>query len=418
MNKTMLKLLTAAALLAGAPAVFAQTFVAPAAATGAVNGMAQTFTVTYNPVAGAEGFDFQLRSANANVTIVSATVAGSITGNALCLTPAALMGLGVNCNAATTTPGTALGAGVITVTYNAGATAGPVALTFIALGTTTSNGAGMDSPATFANGQVTLNLGPSAPSIGPLAATALPAGPINLPATGNVAVEITGAGTAVADVALACTIPATGASAFAVTSGGAQTITAPAVLGPGTPIGVSCVRGVADVIATLTCTQTTTPASVRPNLTAAITCPLGTVAANPGSSPAAPGPIGLIGGPGAPATGSVSFTNVGGTAAYSVTGCTASAGYTTSTIFPVVVGIAGTGAVSVSCVAPTAAGTQGPTGTLTCTTSAAGFNPTFNLTCSSQSASIPTLGNAGKALMVLLMLGFGLVGFQLYRRSA
>jgi|GEM_PF-5593045 len=420
MKKTIIKALAAAALLCGAPSLFAQNLTVPAAA-GTINGVGQTFVINFTTGVNTGGFNLSLDATPiANLTLTAATgvLSTPASGSINCsITPA--VG-NVSCTGASTDLTAPLSSGTMTVTYTAGATAGPIALNFNAADTSffLNDAGATPQPGTTVNGILTLSSGPSAPSIGPLAATALPAGPINLPATGNVAVTITGAGTAVADVALACTIPATGASAFAVTSGGAQTITAPAVLGPGTPIGVSCVRGVADVIATLTCTQTTTPASVRPNLTAAVTCPLGTVAANPGSSPAAPGPIGLIGGPGAPATGSVSFTNVGGTAAYSVTGCTASAGYTTSTIFPVVVGIAGTGAVSVSCVAPTAAGTQGPTGTLTCTTSAAGFNPTFNLTCSSQSASIPTLGNAGKALMVLLMLGFGLVGFQLYRRSA
>lgn len=279
---------------------------------------------------------------------------------------------------------------------------------------------GTGTPACTRTGtfRITVATGPAAPTVGPLAAATLPAGPIGLTATGNVPVAITGAGVATASLALSCTIPATGASAFAITSGGTQTINAPATVGPGTPIGVSCVRGAADATATLTCTQTATPGPNPANLTAAITCPAGTVAPNPGSSPAAPGPVNLTGAPGATATGGVTFTNAGGTAAYQVLGCTPSAGYATTTAFPVNVAIGGSGSVSVTCTAPTAAGTSGPTGTLACTTSAAGFNPTFNLTCSAQSLSIPTLGWGGKALMALLMLGFGLVGFQLYRRSA
>jgi hypothetical protein len=268
-------------------------------------------------------------------------------------------------------------------------------------------------------GAINIVLGPTAPTVGPLAALTLPAGPINLTATGSVPVSITGAGVATASLALACTIPATGASAFAVTSGGTQTINAPATVGPGTPIGVSCVRGAADVTATLTCAQTATPGPNPAALTAAITCPAGTTAPNPGSVPAAPGPIALIGPPAGTASASVAFTNTGGTLAYQVTACTPSAGYTTgTTAFPVNVGIGGTGLVGVSCTTPAASGTVGAPGTLACTTSAAGFNPTFNLTCTAQSASIPTLGFGGKALMVMLMLGFGLVGFQLYRRSA
>lgn len=266
--------------------------------------------------------------------------------------------------------------------------------------------------------RLTVAVGPSAPTVSPLAAVTLPAGPINLTATGSVPVSVASAGVPTASLALACTIPATGASAFAVTTGGSQTFNAPATVGPATPIGVTCVRGAADVTATLTCTQTATPGPNPANLTAAITCPAGTTAPNPGSVPAAPGPVALVGAPGGPATGSVSFTNVGGTLAYTVTGCTPSAGYTTATTFPVNVAIGGTGSVGVSCTAPTAAGTSSAPGTLACTTSAAGFNPTFNLTCSSQVASIPTLGMGGKALMVLMMLGFGLIGFQLYRRSA
>jgi hypothetical protein len=274
------------------------------------------------------------------------------------------------------------------------------------------------TPIANGTGALAVVAGPSAPTVGPLAALTLPAGPINLTATGNVPVSITGTGVAPASLALSCSIPATGASAFAITSGGTQTINAPATVGPGTPIGVSCVRGAADVTATLTCTQTATPTAMLPNLTAAITCPAGTVAPNPGSSPVAPGPITLIGAPGATATGSVTFTNAGGTAAYQVTACAPSAGYATPTVFPVNVAAGATGAVAVTCTTPAASGTSGAPGTLACTTSAAGFNPTFNVTCTAQSASIPTLGFGGKALMVLLMLGFGLVGFQLYRRSA
>lgn len=311
---------------------------------------------------------------------------------------------------------------VCTLTFPiaAGATAGNNVLAVVSsgfsdpAGTDYAPGAGPTANA----GAVNIVLGPTAPALSPLAALTLPAGPINLTATGSVPVSVASAGVATASLALACSIPPTGASAFAVTSGGTQTINAPATVGPATPIGVSCVRGAADVTATLTCTQTATPGPNPASLTAAITCLAGTTAPNPGSVPAAPGPVALIGAPGATATGSVSFTNVGGTLAYTVTGCTPSAGYTTATTFPVNVAIGGTGSVGVSCTAPTAAGTSGPTGTLACTTSAAGFNPTFNLTCSSQVASIPTLGMAGKALMVLMMLGFGLVGFQLYRRSA
>ncbi|MCE3004647.1 MAG: hypothetical protein LW860_18425 [Xanthomonadaceae bacterium] len=411
MKNVIYKLVAVAALLVGAPSAFAQNLAVPAQ-SGVINGAGQTFTINFTPGADSGGFDFVLNAAPAaNLTITAAT--GTIpNGTTVCTVTASSVTCFSNANA----PTTDLGAGTISVTYNGGATAGPINLNFAS--SNFFSQAGPAEPGTTTNGVLTLNSGPTAPTVGPLAALTLPAGPINLTATGSVPVSVASAGVATASLALACSIPPTGASAFAVTSGGTRTINAPATVGPATPIGVSCVRGAADVTATLTCTQTATPGPNPASLTAAITCLAGTTAPNPGSVPAAPGPVALIGAPGATATGSVSFTNVGGTLAYTVTGCTPSAGYTTATTFPVNVAIGGTGSVGVSCTAPTAAGTSGPTGTLACTTSAAGFNPTFNLTCSSQVASIPTLGMAGKALMVLMMLGFGLVGFQLYRRSA
>jgi hypothetical protein len=266
---------------------------------------------------------------------------------------------------------------------------------------------------------ITVVAGPSAPTVGPLAATTLSAGPINTTATGNVAVNVTGAGVATASLALSCTIPA-GANAFAITGGGTQTINAPATVGPATPIGVSCTRGAADATATLTCTQTATPGPNPANLTAVVTCPLGVTAPNPATVPAAPGPVTLIGPPAGIGTGGVSFTNVGGSQTYQITSCVGSGGVTVSTTgFPLTVAVGGQTAVSATCTAPAAAGTTTTiTGGLSCTTPVAGFNPTFNVNCTSQILSIPTLGWGGKALMALLMLGFGLVGFQLYRRAA
>jgi hypothetical protein len=408
------------ALLLGAPVSFAQSLVVPNA-SGVINGTSQTFVVNYTAGTNSGGFNLSLNATPiANLTFVSATgvFATPTVGVISCsVTPA--VG-NVSCTGTANDLTTPLTNGTITITYNGGATAGPIALNLPPADNSffANDAASTPQVGTITNGTLTLSSGPTAPTVGPLAALTLPAGPINTTATGSVPVSITGAGVATASLALSCSIPATGASAFAIASGGTQTINAPATVGPGTPIGVTCVRGAADVTATLTCTRTATPAPNPASLTAAITCPAGTTAPNPGSNPTPPGPVALVGGPGAVATSSVSFTNAGGTLAYQVLGCTPSAGYTSATTFPVNVAIGGTGAVAVSCTVPAAAGTSGPPGTLACTTSAAGFNPTFNLTCSAQSASIPTLGLGGKALMVLLMLGFGLVGFQLYRRSA
>ena len=418
--KLMHRSLGAIALLAWFGAASAQTInIAPATANTTGGATAPSpIAVSFAPAASAPGNTIAAFSSRITYTaaeFTAVTVAGVGLGS--CSNPSP----GIINVTAGTNDNSPLPAGTycnITFTVAAGA-ARSIALAHVF----PPGGGCVDGvPATVActanPGTITVTSGPSAPTVSPLAALTLPAGPINLTATGSVPVSVATAGVTGGSLALACSIPATGASAFAVTTGGAQTFTAPATVGPATPIGVTCVRGAADVTATLTCTQTATPGPNPANLTAAITCPAGSTAPNPGSVPAAPGPVALVGAPGATATGSISFTNAGGTLAYTVTGCTPSAGYTTATTFPVNVPIGGAGSVGVSCTAPTAAGTSGPTGTLACTTSAAGFNPTFNLTCTSQSASIPTLGYGGKALMVLLMLGFGLVGFQLYRRSA
>lgn len=410
MKKTMFKAIAALALLCGAPALYAQNLTVPNQ-TGTVSGAGQTFVINFTPGADTGGFDFVLNATPAANLTITAAAAAIPNGTTVCSNTAS----SVTCFSNANSPATDLAAGTITVTYTAGATAGPIALNFGA--TNFFNQAGGVENGTTTNGTLTLATGPSAPTVGPLPATTLPAGPINTTSNGTVPVSITGAGVPTASLALACTIPATGASAFTITSGGTQTITAPATVGPGTPIGVSCNRGAADVVATLTCTRTATPGPNPPDLTAAITCPAGTVAPNPATVPAAPGPVNLVGPPGGTATGSITFTNAGGSQAYNVTAATPSAGYTVTGV-PAAVAANGTAAVGLTCTAPTTPGASVTGGTVSFTTDVAGFAPTFQLVCTSQVLSIPTLGWGGKALMVLLMLGFGLVGFQLYRRSA
>ncbi len=93
--------------------------------------------------------------------------------------------------------------------------------------------------------------------------------------TGTVAVNVLTAGSAGGSLALACTIPATGASAFAITAGANRTLTGPAATGANAPaIGLTCVPGAAPVVATLSCAQTPTPASALPALTSQVTCPV------------------------------------------------------------------------------------------------------------------------------------------------
>lgn len=261
---------------------------------------------------------------------------------------------------------------------------------------------------------------PSAPVVGPLVPISLVPGPPNLSANGTLSVVVTGAGVAPASLALSCTVATNGANAFSIVSGATQTLTAPAALGAAMPIGVTCTRAVQDTAATVTCTQTATPGPNPPNLTATVSCPGTGGAPNGSSSPAAPGPIAILGTPSAPATAPLVFTNIGGTVAYTVIGCTGSPGYTASA-FPLTLAAGGSGVVTVGCTTPSAPGTSAPSGTLACTTTQLGFNPIYNVTCSSTAASIsnpvPMLGAVGQTLVILLLLAAGLLGLQTHRRS-
>ncbi len=116
---------------------------------------------------------------------------------------------------------------------------------------------------------------------GPIAPTATLATPVTLTGgVGSAAVSVATAGTAGGSLGLNCTIPATGASAFAITSGGTRNITGPATVGANAPaIGLSCVPGAVAVQATLSCAQTPTPVpgAALPALTSQVTCPIGGV---------------------------------------------------------------------------------------------------------------------------------------------
>jgi hypothetical protein len=254
------------------------------------------------------------------------------------------------------------------------------------------------------------------------------AGPINTSGSGSVVVNVTGAGNSVtagdASLALACTVPA-GTANFAITGGANRTINAPATLGANAPpIAFSCTRQAAAVPATITCTQTATPGPNPANLTAAIECPAGTTAPNPGVNPASGTAFNFVGNPSTALSAPISFTNTGGTASYNVTGCTFSpvvAGYTVTGTFPITVAAGGTAGITVGCTTPASAGTALANTTLTCATSVTGppaFAPSFPVTCRAEQAiAVPTMSAGGKAMMALLVLLVGLVGFQLYRRN-
>ncbi len=125
---------------------------------------------------------------------------------------------------------------------------------------------------TKVDGSLAISGGPSAPTVSPLTTPVTLAGAGT--AVGSVPVNVATAGTAGGSLGLACTIPATGASAFAITAGPNRTIAGPAALGANPPaIGLSCVPGAVAVNATLTCAQTPTPAAALPALTSTVTCP-------------------------------------------------------------------------------------------------------------------------------------------------
>lgn len=402
MNKTMFKLLASAALLLGAPAAFAQSLIVPAQ-SGVINGAGQTFVVNFTSASTA-GLDFTLDAAPANVTFTAA--ASSVTG-VTCNIPMANPQR-VICNGFAASG--FLPNGAVTVTYTANATTGPVNLTLS--GVVFTNDTGGTQMGTVTSGVLTLNAGPSGPSLTYNPAT----GPITVAAsgsgtavTGNIAVTAAGGDTG-QSTTLACSVTGAGFATPVVTGSpfaGGTTSTG--------NVGLACAGSA--TTGSLSCTQTRsgTGGGAPIVTTFALNC---TSAPGFASTPANGGTLALIGIQGGTTSGAVAVSNPG-TAALTLSNCAATgAGFTLGT--PTAsIAAGGTGTIPVTCAVPTAAGTT-ITGSLTCTTNAAAPNATitYNLSCLSQSASIPTLGFGGKALMVLLMLGFGLVGFQLYRRSA
>lgn len=401
MNKKLFKLAAAVALMCGAQFAAAQSITAPTAA-GVINGNGQTFTVAFDSVDTA-GLDFDLNVAPAGrITITG----GTSNFGANCAV--ANMGQTLICNAFAASG--VLADGTITVTYNAGATTGPVNLTFANVVFRDGNAAIQPiPPAVVTPGTLTLNAGPSGPALAynPAANTAIavPASISGTAVTSTIAVTQTGGDTG-QTTTLTCTAPA----------GYTATVTGSpfAVGGTGGSIGLACSGGAA--AGNLTCSEVRSGAG---GSTVNSTWPL-TCASAPGfnSTPADGGTLSIVGIQGSVTPGAVAVSNPG-TAALNISGCAVTgAGFTLGTVSATVAS-GGTGSIGVSCAVPAVAGTT-ITGTLQCNTNAAAPADVinYNLSCLSQSASIPTLGLGGKALMVLLMLGFGLVGFQLYRRSA
>jgi hypothetical protein len=262
--------------------------------------------------------------------------------------------------------------------------------------------------------------GPSAPTAALGTVTNPPVGPINTTGNGTVVVNVTNAGVATASLTLNCSVPP-GSANFQITSGGTRTINAPAAVGPNDPpIGFSCVRQATQQTATLTCNQTANPPANLAPLTATLTCPAGTTAPNPGVNPPSGTAINLVGPPSTTPSSTITFTNAGGTASWTVNSCTfnpAVAGYSVTGTFPLTVPAGGTQAIQVRCTTPASPGTSLGNTTLTCTGSN-GFTANYPVTCrSEQVVPVPTMSATGKAMMALLVMLVGLVAVQLYRRS-
>lgn len=402
------------ALLLGAPAAWSQSVAVPNA-TGVINGTNQTFVINYTAGVDSGGFNLSLNATPAaNLTLVSAagTFSTATVGTISCSVTAAVGN--ISCSGTANDLVTDLTNATITVTYNGGATAGPIALNFDATGTSFfANDAGSTPQmGTSANGVLTLNAGPSGPSLAynPAGATAITvaASGSGTAVTSNIGVTATG-GDVGQSTTLACTIAGAGFATPVVTGSpfaGGATSTG--------NVGLAC--GSTATTGTLSCVETRSGTGGGAAITT--TWPL-TCALAPGfaSTPAPGGTLTIAGIQGSTASGAIGLSNPG-TAPVTVTGTIAgAAGITLGTVTsPIAAG--GTGSAALSCAVPPTAGTTiTATVTLTASTTPA-TTATYTINCISQSASIPTLGIGGKALMVLLMLGFGLVGFQLYRRSA
>lgn len=381
-----------------------QSVPAPGAAVvinDVVGGGATTATLTVTNGAAAAGPGLTLSSITGLSGVLSIAP-----GSPQTIAAGANQAFTISCAATTAGPGTAQ---TLTIVHNGGAP-------------------GAASPVTHS---VTCNgiTGPTAPTAALGAATNPGAGAINTTGNGTVPVNVLTAGNSVSagdsSLALNCTVPA-GTASFALTGGATRTINGPAALGANAPpIGFSCVRQAAAVAATVTCTQVATPGPNPASLTAAIECPLGTTAPNPGVNPVSGTAFNFVGGPSTALSGAISFTNTGGTAAYNITGCTFSpvvAGYTVTGAFPLAVAAGGSANITVGCTTPASPGTALAATTLTCASSITAppaFAPSFPVTCrAEQVVPVPAMSAGGKAMMALLVLLVGLVGFQLYRRNA
>lgn len=252
-----------------------------------------------------------------------------------------------------------------------------------------------------------------------LGAVALPGqGPIFQTALGSVPINVDSAGQSMGQLDLSCTIPSTGAANFIVVSGATRTINAPAAIGANAPdISISCVRQATAVAATLTCTQNATPDPDPAPLTTTIICPSGFGGSNFASVPSPGGTIALAGPTGSTVAGSLEVNNGLGSFPLNISNCAASPGFSIEGATAFVVPPSGNGSVLISCVAPAAGQTF--TGSLACDHDATnvGSPVIYLLTCNGMPGAIPTTGNAGRILLVCMMIGLGLLGMGPRRQA-
>jgi hypothetical protein len=254
------------------------------------------------------------------------------------------------------------------------------------------------------------------------------------PATGTT-ITYTGAGGTVVNRPI--TVSRAAGAAGQGTAGGSTTVqncvasagfTATAALpvfpgGSGTPasgtIATSCtvpISPAAGLTGTLTCDEVQDAGVggiTTPTRTWNLSCPA--AAPNFNSTPAPGGTVALSGAPGTVVNGGVSVNN-NGQAPLTFT-CTPGAGFTVTNGTSAGLAPGASQSVGVSCTTPSSPGTS-TTGTLTCTTNDPDVpTVTFGLSCTALVLSIPTISAAGKTLLATLLMGLGLLGFAMRRRS-
>ena len=145
----------------------------------------------------------------------------------------------------------------------------------------------------------------------------------------------------------------------------------------------------------------------------ALNCPAAAIniTANPGE-----GAIALTGAPGSAIPGSIAITSTG-----SASTLTCTVGGAVTAVSPLVQAIPAGPNGSVSFAYTCLAGSPGiaNVGTISCTTGATQPNDVldYTLSCSgAANAPIPTMGGLGKALLVSLMIGLGLLGLGARRQ--